>query len=370
MEIKNNFQGLYVHIPYCIQRCKYCSFYSRTGKIEEDKYLNSLTNHFNFLIEKFDFVPRFETLYFGGGTPSLMSLNFFESFLVNLNRFMDISNFKEITIEANPETLTQDYLKGLKGLGVNRISIGVQSTDDNILKKLNRVHNSKKAVDSVELALRYFNNVSVDFIIGIKGQEEKSVKEIFNFPLLDELKHISVYMLEGDKNIHLKADDDFSALLYKNTIDFLGSKGFYQYEISNFAKNGFQSLHNSLYWTGNNYLGIGVSAHSYKYTKENKKGKRFSELPDYNNFVKSNFKAEVINLEFEDLVKEFFMLGLRMKKGVDRNEFKDKWGVDPFDYFKPVIEKFIEFFIFDGNRISLTIDGFLLSNEIFEEIIF
>ena len=341
-----------------------------TGEIDEERYLYSLFAHFDYLVEKFGFFPRFDTLYFGGGTPSLMSLNFFKGFLVNLNKRMDIKKIKEITIEANPETLNKDYLNGLKDLGVNRVSIGVQSTDDKILKKLGRVHNFKKALESVEYALSIFDNVSVDFIIGIKGQENKPIQEIFNFPFFEDIKHISVYMLEGEKNEFLKCDDDEAAEVYKQTISFLESKGFEQYEISNFAKRGFESLHNSLYWKGNNFLGIGVSSHSFVFYKKEKRGIRFYENSGYSNFLKRKFDIECSSLIYEDTVREFFMLGLRMKHGVNFYEFQEKWGIDPLAYFSSVIESFNDYFIVEESYIKLTLEGFLVSNEIFQEIIF
>ena len=366
---EGNLQGLYVHIPFCIRRCRYCSFYSTTGEIDQDRCLSSLFAHFDYLVEKFGFYPQFDTLYFGGGTPSLMSLNFFNRFLVNLNkRMIDIKNIEEITIEANPETLSKDYLKGLKDLGINRVSIGVQSTDVNILKKLDRVHDVKKAYEAVECALNIFDNVSVDFIIGIKGQEDKTIQEIFDFPFLKDIKHISVYMLEGEKNKSIKCDDDKAAEMYKQTVSFLESKGFEQYEISNFAKKGYESLHNSLYWKGNNYLGIGVSSHSFKLQKD--KGIRFAEKSDYVVFLENGFSQEVYQIDFNDLVREFFMLGLRRKQGIVIEEFKVKWGINPVEYFKPVIESFSDFFIQEEGRVRLSVEGFLLSNEIFEEILF
>ncbi len=339
-----------------------------TGEIDEERYLSSLFAHFDYLVEKFGFYPQFNTLYFGGGTPSLMSLNFFNRFFVNLNKRMDMRKIKEITIEANPETLNKYYLKGLKDLGVNRVSIGVQSTDDKILKKLDRVHSYKKALESVEDALGVFNNVSVDFIIGIKGQENKPIQEIFDFPFLKDVKHISVYMLEGEKNKNIKCDDDKAAELYNQTLAFLESEGFEQYEISNFAKKGYESLHNSLYWLGNNYLGIGVSSHSFKFEKD--KGIRFAEKKEYTAFLDKNFSQEVYQIGFNDLVKEFFMLGLRMKKGVVMDEFKEKWGVNSVEYFQSVLERFSYFFINEEGIIRLNPEGFLLSNEIFEEILF
>ncbi len=365
---ENSLQGLYVHIPFCLKRCRYCSFYSTTGNIDEENYLEALFNHFKFLLERYNFNPLFQTLYFGGGTPSLMSLNFFSRFLVKLSKFMDIDKLKEITIEANPETLTGDYLKGLRKIGVNRISIGVQSTDNLILKKLGRVHDAAGAIKSVEHALEHFENVSVDFMIGIKGQENKAVEEIFNFPFLKDVKHISVYMLEGEKNRDLKADDDYCAEIYRETVQFLEDIGFLQYEISNFAKKGFESRHNSLYWQGNNYLGLGVSAHSFKL--EENRGVRFSEQSTYPDFLQKKYVQESYNLDSDDLIKEFFMLGLRMKKGVCVEDFKLKWGVDPKRYFNTLLNEFNRFFVVENDCIKLSIEGFLLSNEIFEQILF
>jgi len=363
-------KGLYVHIPFCLKKCKYCSFYSLSGKFDEEKYLSSLFSHLDFLLEKFSVIPSFDTLYFGGGTPSLISLNFFDKFFVKLSKVMDISNFKEITIEANPETLSREYLKGLKDLGFNRLSIGVQSVDNDILKKLGRIHSVEKALKSVENVLDFFENVSVDFIIGIKGQENKSVEEIFDFPYFDKIKHVSVYMLEGEKNETLKVDDDFSANLYLETVNYLESAGFERYEISNFAKDGYKSVHNSLYWSENEFLGIGVSAHSFVFKNETNEGIRFSENSDFRDFLEKRFDVEENFLEKEQLIREFFMLGLRKKEGIDLKSFSDFWKIDAEKYFSPVLNKFSDFFEFESGRVFLSLEGVLVSNEIFEEILF
>ncbi len=364
----NRLQGLYVHIPFCIRKCNYCSFYSISNKVDEKDYLKSLILHIRFLLDEFEFGSNFSTLYFGGGTPSIASLTFYSEFFEEIGRYIALENIEEITIEANPETLTNEYLKGLKSVGINRISIGIQSTDDKILKKLGRVHNVSKAVQSLDYALNVFENVSIDFIIGIKGQENKKIEKIFDLPNIANVNHISVYMLEGEKNHYLKSDDESCVRLYKESIAFLESLGFNQYEISNFAKKGFESLHNSLYWTGCNYLGVGVSAHSF--ITDFKSGIRFSEQSNYHNFIKNRYKIEKTELNSDELIKEFFMLGLRMKKGVNIKDFKSRWGVNPEHYFKEQLKYFESFFNLSEHSISLTIEGFLVSNEIFEAILF
>ena len=363
-------QGLYIHIPYCLQKCYYCSFYSITNSIDEKNYARSLINHFLFLKDKYKVNDSFDTVYFGGGTPSILSLNFFEEFFVKLNRLMDIGNLSEITIEANPETLNEDFVKGLRQLGVNRISIGVQSVQSEVLKTLGRVHSVEKAVNSVEIALKYFNNVSVDFIIGVKGQEKLKVEEIFSFPFLEDLHHISVYMLEGERGGYLKCDDDIVARIYEESVLFLTSLGFKHYEISNFAKKGYEAKHNLLYWDGSDYLGIGVSAHSLKVDFENKRGVRFYEASHYPDFLKGNFLVKEDWISYKSLVKEFFMLGLRMREGVDIQDFEYKWGVNIFKEFGFLMEKFQDFFKINRKRVALTLKGVLLSNEIFEELLF
>ncbi len=363
-------QGLYVHIPFCKKKCRYCSFYSITSSFSPSSYLDSLFIHFCYLKDRFSFSPVFSTLYFGGGTPSLLDLNFFEEFFVKLNKNADISDLKEVTLEVNPETVNPHYFKGLKGIGINRISIGVQSFDDNILKVMGRIHNSNTAKKSVEQALNEFENVSIDLIIGVKGQEGKRAEEFFDFSLLNGVKHVSVYMLEGEKNRGIAMDDDITANIYTDIVQFLKENGFFQYEISNFSKKGFESKHNKLYWHGNNYLGIGTMAHSFILNEKRLNGIRFYDNTDYFTFINRKFLIGEQRIEYEDLVAEMFMLMLRMNAGVDVSVFEERFGINPIDYFSEILNEFRGYFIMDSRSVRLNLNGMLISNEIFEKILF
>ncbi len=361
--------GLYVHIPFCLKKCAYCSFYSLTDNFDFEGYFRSLEKHFRFLSEQYRFsLSDFDTLYFGGGTPSCVPIEYYRGFFSFLEKFIDFGKLKEITFELNPETVSENYLKELKTLGINRLSIGIQSLDSDILNRLNRVHSVEKAVSSVEKALNYFENLSVDFIAGIRGQENKDIETLFDFPFLRDIKHISVYILEGEKNEHLMAEDDFTFKQYLEICRFLEKKGFNRYEISNFAKKGYESVHNIHYWQGDDYLGVGVSAHSLKVYKD--KAVRFFETADFKEFVKGNFQTKEQVFPSEEIIKEFFMLGLRMRKGVNAREFEKRWGVNPYFLFSETLEKFNSYFILENDNIRLNEEGVLISNEIFESVLF
>lgn len=358
-------RGLYVHVPFCQNKCKYCSFYSITkGEIPEYSYLDSLLlNLDNFNLRN---NIKFSSIYFGGGTPSLMSPDFFSKFFEKLAIDSQIEPNSEITVELNPEHVTKDYLKELKLIGINRVSIGIQSLNPLVLKYLDRIHSREKALEAVELALNYFNNVSCDFIIGIKNAKNE-IDNIMNFQYLKQINHLSLYILEGDRNLSFMEDEDLVANKYLKVSEMLEENGFNHYEISNFSRDGFEAKHNLLYWEGEEYIGIGPSAHSLILSSG--KPTRVAEKSNLIEFLSGKFKKEINIYENEEFARELLMLALRLKKGVNIKDFQGLYNFEIKEICNNIIKKFGTLIKIDENTISLTKKGFLLSNEIFETII-
>ncbi len=364
--MKNNPFGLYIHIPFCEKRCKYCSFYSTTNKDTQSEkiFFNALVKHFNSF--SLNDKKELSSIYFGGGTPSIMSLDFYTDVFNFLQSRFKFSDNIEVTVEFNPEHIVNQYLVNLKKLGVNRVSIGIQSLDDKILKSLNRIHSVNTAITAVENALSVFSNVSCDFIIGIKDAENE-VENIKKFPFLDNISHLSIYILEGKKNFKLMASEEVQTTHYLKLSSLLERFGFFHYEISNFAKKGKEAKHNSLYWQGYEYVGLGPSAHSFLHSDGNIR--RIAENSLLNEFLNGNFKPEIITYLKEDYVNEMFMLKLRLAKGVCLDKFNSRYQVDITKMCHKLYGKFDKYMNFDGVTISLNKQGFLISNEIFSEII-
>ncbi|NOZ12837.1 MAG: radical SAM family heme chaperone HemW [Acidobacteria bacterium] len=354
--------GIYVHVPFCRSRCRYCSFYSVTGGTVPgpQEYAEALIRHFrSFQLP----VPiAFNTVYFGGGTPSLMPASFFARVLDILSGMLQKNTISEITVELNPEDISTDYLKSLKSVGVNRISIGVQSTDDKILQKLGRSHTAEKAEEAVKQARSVFNNVSCDLIIGIEGEKTSADIILGSLPLA-ALSHLSLYMLDGEKNRKLAAGEDHTADLYMDVCVLLEEAGLSQYEISNFARAGMESVHNLHYWTGNSYIGLGPSAHSFLYPY------RIWDRSGLNRFMKGEFREGREHYTRNAFVSEMVMLSLRLRRGAKQREFKERYHIDLFGRFGWLAEKFPHYVIQDQDGISLSREGMLVSNEIFQELI-
>ncbi|HPN39730.1 MAG TPA: radical SAM family heme chaperone HemW, partial [Melioribacteraceae bacterium] len=264
----------YIHIPFCKHKCIYCDFYSVINFKNIDQYFTSLLKEIDYYSEKLSSEYTIKTIFFGGGTPSILPSNKIKYIINKLKKKFFVDELAEITLEANPGTLTFNKLTKLKETGVNRLSIGVQSFNNNDLKYLTRIHTSKQAVEIINSAHKAgFNNISLDLIFNLPKQTKEYWLKNLDIATSLPINHISCYslivepgtilnkqVLDGKIKIN---DDDIDADLYEITINYLKEKGFEQYEVSNFAKKRFQSLHNKFYWEYNEYLGLGPSAHSF-----------------------------------------------------------------------------------------------------------
>lgn len=365
-------KGLYVHIPFCIKKCKYCDFNSFAA-CEGDKvaYLNALISDMQrYRGEAVD------SVFIGGGTPTSLSAESLELLLKNIREIFCLSEGCEFTMEANPKTLDEEKLDIMRKNGVNRLSIGVQSFNDEELKKLGRVHTAKEAEDTVRLAKKYFDNISIDLMCSIPGQTKDSFKQNLEHSFALELDHISCYSLileegtplydEYEKGKLILPDEDEEREIYELACREMEAHGYHQYEISNFAKPGYSSRHNKKYWRCEEYIGVGLSAHSYI------DGVRFSNTDDFFSYIKGSFESgEREILTKEDKMSEFMFLGLRMTAGVSKSEFYERFGADVEDIFNTPLSKFKKMGMIkeENGNLRLSRKAISVSNQIMCEFI-
>ncbi len=340
--------GLYIHVPFCVKKCPYCDFYS--GELRnKSEYISAVLRNLRRFPEMYD------TVYFGGGTPSLCHTVAGEV-LSNVR----LSENAEITFECNPETVDCYVFEDLKKAGVNRLSFGVQSLNDSELSALGRIHSAGRAEGMLyEAAKHGFTNVSADLMLGVPQQTRQSLVATIDRLCGLPVTHISAYMLKIEpntafgKNPPVVPDDDEQAELYLLAVSELEKRGFRQYEISNFAKEGYESRHNLKYWHCEEYIGIGPSAHSFY------KGVRYAVPRSLADFIESDVQPEVPTETDPDSEEEHILLGLRLTEGIPlTDEIRDRLPLIPKNLYRT-----------DGERLSLTPEGFLVSNNIISMLI-
>lgn len=352
--------GLYIHIPYCLKKCNYCDFYSIGGNnTVSDNYVDAVIRE----IKKYGDI-KYKTVYFGGGTPSLLTPQQVERII----KEADVTLNCEITLEANPETVTLEKLQGFRNAGINRLSFGVQTANQQSLETLGRVHSNKKVTEAFENAKKAgFKNISGDVMLGLPKYTYKELDDTVE--LLHSLgaTHISSYMLKIEEGTPFAVntpsdipDDDKMSDFYLYACEKIESLGYKQYEISNFAKEGFESQHNNIYWKLENYIGIGPSAHSCL------NGKRFFYPRDLRGFMNNPQIVEDGEVDAD----EYIMLSLRLKKGLNLAELKEKWGreLSSLQFKKLKMLENQGYITFENDTISLTPKGFLIENAIACEI--
>ena len=377
--ITKNKIGIYVHIPFCKKKCDYCDFISYCGKDDLiEKYVDSVKKE----IEHVKIKSEITTIYIGGGTPSYIDSKFIVQILEKIKE-KNVAQDAEITIEVNPGTVTQEKLQDYIDCGINRISIGLQTTNDELLKQIGRIHNYEQFLETYKLAKKVgFKNINVDLMLGLPNQRIIDLKESLENVLKLAPKHISVYSLiveEGTpiankiENGKLKLpDDELERNMYwyvKNTLELNGYK---HYEISNFAKKGYESKHNMNCWNQMEYVGIGTAAHSYRDIT------RYSNTEDIEEYIKNVQKGEFeknriiheIQKE-EDSKKEFMLLGLRKIDGLKISEFKNKFGDNPIYLYRNELKKLSDekLIIIQDDNIRLSNKGIDLANLVWEEFV-
>ena len=364
-------KGLYIHIPFCKQKCKYCDFVSFPCMEDTaDKYVDALKREAEqYRGEKID------TIFIGGGTPSILTPKQIEEVTKMCFDVFDAASDCEFTTEANPGTIDDDKIKAMLNGGINRISVGVQSFNDDELKKIGRIHDAKTAYNTIcHLDKMGFQNIHLDIMTALPSQTCESLNNTLNTAVSLPVKHISAYSLiiedgtpiekEYSKGLLDIPNEDTDREMYMYTVDFLSKNGFKQYEIKNFAKDGYECRHNVKYWTGEEYIGLGTAAHSYIGNC------RFYNTSDINEYI-GGAEKEVIELTENDKIAEFMITGLRMNRGVSETDFKSRFGKDINDVFASEFDKFIKLGLMqyiDG-RYSLTLDGINVSNSILCEFV-
>lgn len=358
--------SVYIHIPYCKSKCKYCSFVSYTDFKEKDKYINALLKEINYYYRG----ETLKTLYFGGGTPSVLDTADIEKIIT---KFIFIPDFCEITFELNPDDADYGYLKRLREMGVNRISIGSQSFDDKILSEIGRRHNSAQIYEAAEQAKRAgFKNISLDFIYGLPNQTWDILEKDLKIAAELGVSHISTYGLKIEEPSYYYfnrpdnlPDDDIQADMYINLNDVLEKFGYKRYEISNFSKPGYESKHNLNYWNNKEYYGFGAAAHGYRY------GVRYSNYKSLDEYIKHPLKKETQHfVSPREKFEEEIFLGFRKTGGVNTNFIKKKYYTDFDEKYKSVIEKYSpEYLEKTEEGYRLTLKGVLLSNVILSEFV-
>ncbi|MBO7251913.1 MAG: radical SAM family heme chaperone HemW [Oscillospiraceae bacterium] len=372
--------GLYIHVPFCRSKCQYCDFYSMATKEDKliDGYLDAVCDHIK---EAGELAPNYkvDTIYFGGGTPSFFGADGMAIILTTIRRNFDVDNNAEITFECNPDSVSDRLLHRLRAEGFNRVSLGIQSDDDEMLKKLGRPHTYAQAVTAYQRIRKAgFKNVSIDLMYGLPGQELTDWQETLDNVMRLLPEHVSCYALkieEGTPFCEYREmlnlpDDDVQAEMYLTAVEALRSRGFRQYEISNFCRKGMVSKHNMKYWTGGEYLGFGPSASS------DFAGKRFTLKRDLQAYITAireggDIMEDLQEIPVRERAGEYLMLRLRTSQGIDAAEY-EKMFLLPFAPLEEELEKRRRFFHAtqtETGRWVLTPKGFLVSNDIITDLL-
>ena len=358
-------KSAYIHIPFCKQKCKYCSFISFPCVEKASEYFSALLEE----IENKYKGEFLRTIYFGGGTPSLIEIKHLKKVLNKFNLVADC----EITLEMNPDDANIDYLKSLREIGINRLSLGSQTFNNNILKLIGRRHTAEQTLEAVKLAKEAgFTNISLDLIYGLPNQTLEDIKNDLEIIITLGIQHISTYGLKIEEESYWGKfppenipDEDSQADMYLGINEFLENSGYRRYEISNFALKGFESRHNLNYWDNEEYYGFGVAAHGYI------DGIRYSNnysLKEYLRFQTQNADEQKLT-EQEKLEEEIF-LGFRKESGINTTKILEKFGIDFEDKYNNLLKKFIPKYIEKTpSGYKLTLEGVLLSNNILSEFL-
>ena len=371
--------GIYVHVPFCRSKCEYCDFYSLTTHEDKvvDGYLDAVCAHIK---EAGALAPGYivDTIYFGGGTPSFFGADGLATVLTTIRRNFDVDNNAEITFEANPDSVSDKLLHRLRAEGFNRVSLGIQCDNDEILKAIGRPHTyAQAAVAFQRIRKAGFRNVSVDLIYGLPGQTLRDWENTLDTVLRLNPDHVSCYGLKVEEgtplytykdSIQLPGDDD-QADMYLTAVDMMLDRRYRQYEISNFAKKGYYSRHNMKYWTGGEYLGFGPSASS------DFAGKRFTLVRDVQAYIDGilhggEVMEDVQEIPLRERAGEYLMLRLRTSSGIDAQEYEKRFLLS-FTPIEDILQKYRGLYTArtDEGRWRLTPKGFLISNSIISDLL-
>ena len=341
--------GIYLHIPFCKSKCPYCNFFSVASIKAVEEFLPALKKEIS-LQQYYLGNQKIETLYFGGGTPSLIKPSAINRILEQIQNSFAVEKTAEITLEANPDDITVASLEAWHNAGINRLSIGIQSFNDADLKYLGRVHSGAQAEKSVQLALEHgFNHLSVDFIYGMPTLSDSAFADNLEKAVSLQIPHISAYALTTEPKTAMDAmirkqqmqgpDEETAASQFRYLMQYLGSRGYEHYEISNFCLPGKYSRHNSSYWKGDHYLGLGPSAHSFNGISRQWNVNGISRYTSLVNAGESHFETEVLSPS--QRYNEYVMVSLRTIWGTSLDHIKQEFGEGPASYFKDLASHFL-----------------------------
>lgn len=376
--------SVYIHVPFCRKKCLYCDFVSIEGSpVSRDHYVATVVREMELRSEMLAGPATVSTLYIGGGTPSLLDPEQIGSLLDAAGRCFDLAGDAEITLEVNPGTVTAASLAGYQTAGVNRLSIGVQSLDDAMLALLGRIHTADEARAAVSLARSAgFDNVGIDLMHSLPGQTLAHWEQTLRDAISLGPEHVSSYGLTLEEGtplceLHERGgfslpDEEAAAQMYESAMDLLPAAGFEQYEIANFARPGYRSRHNQVYWERGNYLGLGVAAHSFLDSPGY--GRRWhnpADIGEYCRLISAGMLPAVDDMELsrQDALGETLFLGLRRLEGVSLEVFRLEFGVTIADAFPGVVERHLANGLLErgGGRLWLSRRGLLLANRVFAE---
>jgi oxygen-independent coproporphyrinogen-3 oxidase len=369
--------GIYIHIPFCVKKCGYCDFYSvKWDEISENKYIQSAINEiksYGELQNKY----IVDTIFIGGGTPSIIAAQNLENVITAIKNTFTVEENAEISIEANPNTLNVKKLYAYSSIGINRLSIGIQSLNDDILKNIGRIHNSKEALEAVENAKQCgFTNINADVMFNIPGQTIDDINNTISQLIKKEIRHISfyslklekgtpMYLLEKNKKIVMPEEDDEREMYYSGR-NLMEKNNLLQYEISNFTVKGYECRHNLKYWNQEEYIGIGPSAHSFL------ENMRFNNPSWLTKFIVSGesgtFERNISEvMDEKELIFEYIILRLRLTEGLRFTDFKNKFSKDFKETYKKQIKHLLINNLIESDEctIKLTKKGMDLSNYVF-----
>lgn len=373
--------GLYLHIPFCLKKCAYCDFYSVTDHSLVDRYINALLLHMQDYSEPL-ISREVDTVFIGGGTPTVLGRRGLTEIIEGINENFNVTEDAEITVECNPATVTLQDLKALRRAGVNRLSIGLQSTDAHELEMLSRIHTYDEFLETYRNARKAgFDNINIDLMYGIPDQTPTSLARTLLTVCDLQPEHISLYNLILEEGTPLYEKKDSLVLpgegeefkMYSDAVDYLETRGYRQYEISNFAKEGFECRHNLKYWTLCEYLGLGPAAHSFL------GGRRFSFKRDVCAYIEAMEAPEGAaspldeNYEIrkEERLGEYVMLRMRLNEGIDVRDFAETFGRDFEKMYGKYLKLYVEngFMTHKGSRYAFTLKGMYVSNYILSSMI-
>lgn len=373
--------GLYIHVPFCKSKCYYCDFNSYAGmEAKCDEYFNALNCEIQAFAENQQ-KRTVKSVFIGGGTPSLFDSSYISNIMDTINKYFEIEENAEISIESNPGTLSFEKLSAYHNDGINRLSIGLQAWQDRLLKGIGRIHSRQQFLDNFEQARRAgFKNINTDIIFGLPTQTEDDWNETLNGVMSLDCEHISCYSLSIEKETVFhkmseegqlqKVSDEIDRNMYHTAVKAFKNSGYSHYEISNFAKQDYQCKHNLIYWKAEEYLGFGAGAHSYI---NDERFNNPNSIDEYLKAIKSEneHKESIYKISMEESMAEYMILGLRLIDGVCNDTFQKRYKKNMFSIFAKQIDKLTmrKLIIADDKSVKLTKLGLDIANQVFLEFI-